>query len=56
MGFAWHDRVDQGTRPAKKVFAITDEGRLVFLEWLASPVMDVRHCVAGETTEAPFDA
>ncbi|MGO9123209.1 MAG: PadR family transcriptional regulator [Desulfomonilaceae bacterium] len=41
-GLARHDRVDQGTRPAKKVFAITDEGRLVFLEWLASPVMDVR--------------
>ncbi|MGO9120158.1 MAG: PadR family transcriptional regulator [Desulfomonilaceae bacterium] len=41
-GLVRHDRVDQGTRPAKKVFAITDEGRLVFLEWLASPVMNVR--------------
>jgi PadR family transcriptional regulator AphA len=41
-GLARHDRVDQGTRPAKKVFAITDEGRLVFLEWVASPVMNVR--------------
>ena len=37
-----HDRVDQETRPAKKVFNITDEGRLVFLEWVRAPVMNVR--------------
>jgi PadR family transcriptional regulator AphA len=41
-GLARHDRVDQQTRPAKKVFSITDEGRLVFLEWVRSPVMNVR--------------
>ncbi|MBI5251108.1 MAG: helix-turn-helix transcriptional regulator [Desulfomonile tiedjei] len=41
-GLVRHDRVDQETRPAKKVFSITDEGRLVFLGWLRSPVMNVR--------------
>jgi PadR family transcriptional regulator, regulatory protein AphA len=41
-GLVRHDRVDQETRPAKKVFSITDEGRLAFLEWLRSPVMNVR--------------
>jgi len=34
--------VDQETKPAKKVFSITDENRLVFLAWLRSPVMNVR--------------
>lgn len=41
-GLVRHDRVDQETRPAKKVFSITDEGRRVFLEWLRSPVQNVR--------------
>jgi DNA-binding PadR family transcriptional regulator len=41
-GLVRHDRVDQETRPAKKVFSITDEGRLVFLAWVSSPVMNVR--------------
>lgn len=37
-----HERVDQETRPAKKVFSITDEGRLAFLVWVRSPVTNVR--------------
>jgi len=41
-GLIRHDRVDQETRPAKKVFNITEEGRLVFLDWVRSPVMNVR--------------
>ncbi len=41
-GLVRHDRVDQDTHPAKKVFTITDEGRLVFLDWLCSPVANVR--------------
>jgi DNA-binding PadR family transcriptional regulator len=41
-GLIRHERVDQETRPAKKVFNITDEGRLVFLAWVRSPVMNVR--------------
>ena len=41
-GLARHERVDEETRPAKKIFSITDEGRLVFLGWLRSPVMNVR--------------
>jgi len=41
-GLVRHDRVDQETRPAKKVFKITDEGRLVFLAWVRAPVMNVR--------------
>jgi PadR family transcriptional regulator AphA len=41
-GLVRHDRVDQEARPAKKVFNITDEGRLVFLAWIRSPVMNVR--------------
>jgi DNA-binding PadR family transcriptional regulator len=41
-GLVRHERVDQEARPAKKIFSITDEGRLVFLGWLRSPVMNVR--------------
>jgi PadR family transcriptional regulator, regulatory protein AphA len=41
-GLVRHDRVDQEARPAKKVFNITDQGRLVFLAWVRSPVMNVR--------------
>jgi DNA-binding PadR family transcriptional regulator len=41
-GLACHERVDQETRPAKKVFSITDEGRLAFLVWVRSPVTNVR--------------
>ncbi len=41
-GLVRHDLVHQETRPAKKVFSITYEGRLVFLEWLRSPVVNVR--------------
>jgi PadR family transcriptional regulator, regulatory protein AphA len=41
-GLVRYDRVDQETRPAKKVFRITDEGKVVFLDWLRSPVMNVR--------------
>jgi DNA-binding PadR family transcriptional regulator len=41
-GLVRHDVVRQETRPSKKVFSITDEGRLVFLEWLRSPVMNAR--------------
>lgn len=41
-GLARHERVDQETRPAKKVFSITDEGRDVFLSWVRSPVTNVR--------------
>ncbi len=41
-GLVRHDRVDQETRPAKKVFHITEEGRGVFLGWVHSPVLNVR--------------
>jgi len=41
-GLVRHDRVDQETRPAKKVFSLTDEGRMVFLVWVRSPVMNMR--------------
>ncbi|HTY26241.1 MAG TPA: PadR family transcriptional regulator [Desulfomonilaceae bacterium] len=41
-GLARHERVAQETRPDKKIFSITDEGRRVFLEWLSSPVTNVR--------------
>lgn len=41
-GLVCHERVDQETRPAKKVFSITDEGRLAFLAWVRSPVINAR--------------
>jgi PadR family transcriptional regulator, regulatory protein AphA len=41
-GLVEHERVDQETRPAKKVFSITDQGRVVFLMWVRSPVTNVR--------------
>jgi DNA-binding PadR family transcriptional regulator len=41
-GLVHHERVDQESRPAKKVFRITDQGRVVFHMWVRSPVMNVR--------------
>jgi PadR family transcriptional regulator, regulatory protein AphA len=41
-GLVLHERVDQETRPAKKVFRVTDKGREVFLAWARSPVINVR--------------
>jgi PadR family transcriptional regulator, regulatory protein AphA len=41
-GLVRHERVDQDTRPAKKVFSITDAGRETFLEWVRSPVSNMR--------------
>jgi len=41
-GLVSHERVDQETRPAKKVFSITNKGREVFLQWVRSPVKNVR--------------
>lgn len=41
-GLVHHERVDQESRPAKKVFSITDKGREVFLAWAGSPVTSVR--------------
>jgi PadR family transcriptional regulator AphA len=41
-GLVCHERVDQETRPAKKVFSLTDEGREIFLVWVRSPVRNVR--------------
>lgn len=41
-GLVCHERVDQETRPAKKVFSITEEGRQKFLEWVRAPVASVR--------------
>jgi len=41
-GLVTHERVYQETRPAKKTFSITEKGREVFLEWLASPVRNMR--------------
>jgi PadR family transcriptional regulator, regulatory protein AphA len=41
-GLVAHQRVDQETRPTKKVFRITDAGRQVFLDWVRSPVENVR--------------
>jgi DNA-binding PadR family transcriptional regulator len=32
----------QGTRPPKRVFNLTDQGREIFLEWLSAPVEHVR--------------
>lgn len=42
-GLVCHERVDQETRPAKKVFSITDKGKVTFLAWVESPVLNVRH-------------
>lgn len=42
-GLVFHEKVDQETRPAKKIFSITDEGRKTFLDWAQSPVNGVRH-------------
>jgi PadR family transcriptional regulator, regulatory protein AphA len=41
-GLVGHERVDQETRPARKVFRITHKGREVFMEWVRSPVGNVR--------------
>ena len=41
-GLVSHERVNQSARPAKKVFSITDEGRVLFLMWVRSPVTNVR--------------
>lgn len=41
-GLLEHERVDQETRPAKKVYRITDAGRKIFLDWVRSPVDNVR--------------
>ncbi len=41
-GLVHHERVDQETRPAKKIFNITDDGRDTFLTWARSPVLNVR--------------
>ncbi len=41
-GLVRHDRVDQETRPAKKVFSTTNEGQSVFLNWLRTPVSHQR--------------
>jgi PadR family transcriptional regulator AphA len=41
-GLVRHERVDQDTRPAKKVFRVTDKGREVFMAWARSPVTNVR--------------
>ncbi len=42
-GLVQHERVDQETRPAKKIFSITDEGREAFRIWAHSPVFNVRN-------------
>lgn len=41
-GLVEHERVNQETRPTKKVFRITEKGRETFLEWMRSPVDNVR--------------
>ena len=41
-GFVSHERIDQENRPAKKVFRITAEGRILFRTWMTSPVTNVR--------------
>ncbi len=41
-GLVHHERVDQDTRPAKKVFSITEAGRQTFLLWVRSPVTNMR--------------
>lgn len=41
-GLVHHERVDQETRPTKKVFRITDAGRETFLSWMRSPVENIR--------------
>ena len=38
----WHDEILQSTRPTRKVFHITQEGRNLFLEWVGSPVFHIR--------------
>ena len=37
-----HYEVKQDTRPSKKVFHITEDGRLLFLKWVSSPVIHMR--------------
>ena len=41
-GLVRHERIDQESRPAKKVFSITYLGRDIFLEWVRSPVTNER--------------
>lgn len=39
---ARHNEVRQENRPSKKVFHITEDGRLLFLKWVSSPVFHMR--------------
>jgi PadR family transcriptional regulator, regulatory protein AphA len=41
-GLVSHERIDQDTRPAKKVYRITEAGRQVFLDWVRAPVENIR--------------
>jgi PadR family transcriptional regulator, regulatory protein AphA len=41
-GLIRHERVGQETRPTKKVFSVTEEGCRTFLDWVRSPVEQVR--------------
>lgn len=41
-GLVVHDRVEQASRPAKKIHRLTDEGRAQFTAWVASPVRHMR--------------
>jgi DNA-binding PadR family transcriptional regulator len=41
-GYVKHELVHQETRPAKKVYCITDEGRKLFMDWVCSPVHNIR--------------
>lgn len=41
QGFVTHERVVQDTRPNKKLYTITDDGRTAFLTWLAEGSGDI---------------
>ena len=41
-GLVQHERVQQDVRPAKKVYCITDEGRKILMDWVCTPVENIR--------------
>jgi len=42
MGYVQAELEPQGTRPPRKIFQLTEEGRSIFLQWLVQPVKKPR--------------
>ena len=41
-GLVTHDRQSQEKRPDRKIFSVTDQGRIDLSEWLSTPITKVR--------------